>query len=365
MKTNKVYLITNLINNKKYVGITTQTLKTRWWQHKHISSCCSALHTAISEYGTDNFNIKLLKICSSEEEMIESEMDYIDQFNTICPNGYNVHSGGQHVSHSNITKDKAKERMFKRWHENPNKEQIISGIKKYVDDKKTKIIGINIKDSNIIRYASQYEARKNGYHVASILSGKSKYSNDYTWFYDEGLSDEEYKKMAVERLGCGFGEYSRGKDSWKHCDRERRVKSLIEGSKPNMHPILGVSIESGKIIKYESVRAAKRDGFALSSIMYSINRKSIKGQGHVWFTDDNKPDSFYIDETLKLIGSFKTLFTIQLKAINLNTLEEKTFVNIYKASDYTNIKIKEISRHLKRDKGFGKRIKNWYFEITS
>ena len=45
-----VYLITNTINGKRYVGQTKRTLHERWWQHTHQKNC-RYLSAAINKYG--------------------------------------------------------------------------------------------------------------------------------------------------------------------------------------------------------------------------------------------------------------------------------------------------------------------------
>lgn len=62
----KIYLITNLINDKKYVGQTLYNLSHRFTQHK---AACNAgidypLYRAFKKYGIKNFSIELLEECS-------------------------------------------------------------------------------------------------------------------------------------------------------------------------------------------------------------------------------------------------------------------------------------------------------------
>lgn len=92
-----VYLITNNINGKKYVGQTSCDIKTRLAQHiaevKRGSS--QLIHKAIRKYGANHFDIRELQQCSSYEEMDEVEGYYIKKLNTFMPNGYNMTPGGK------------------------------------------------------------------------------------------------------------------------------------------------------------------------------------------------------------------------------------------------------------------------------
>lgn len=89
-----VYVVTNKINGKKYVGQTVQTLKGRWSYHKSPASRCLGLKSAIEKYGVDNFVIKEVAKASSQEEMDALEKEWIVKENSMSPNGYNLISGG-------------------------------------------------------------------------------------------------------------------------------------------------------------------------------------------------------------------------------------------------------------------------------
>jgi len=88
-----VYLITNLINGKRYIGQTNRPLARRWSQHCSSSGCC-ALSSAIRKYGKENFSMEILFDVSTRELADEFEKEYIERYHTMVPNGYNLKTGG-------------------------------------------------------------------------------------------------------------------------------------------------------------------------------------------------------------------------------------------------------------------------------
>lgn len=102
-----IYLITNNLNNKKYVGQTSNSLDLRWRQHtsKH-QGYCRVLHNAIMKYGKENFSIIEIAKASSIEELNQMEEAFIKEFNTIVPNGYNLLPGGNNKKHHDDSKRK-------------------------------------------------------------------------------------------------------------------------------------------------------------------------------------------------------------------------------------------------------------------
>lgn len=88
-----VYLITNTVNGKRYVGQTALTLEERWGLHKYRKSC-PAMVAAVRKYGSHNFTIEALFDSLTEEQANEFEKEYIERYNTLAPNGYNLTTGG-------------------------------------------------------------------------------------------------------------------------------------------------------------------------------------------------------------------------------------------------------------------------------
>jgi group I intron endonuclease len=93
-----VYLVTNKVNGKRYVGWTSKSLEVRWRQHSRRHSNCFALHNAINKYGVESFTIEVLFTVPTKELATELEIEHIKIYNTISPNGYNLTSGGEGVA---------------------------------------------------------------------------------------------------------------------------------------------------------------------------------------------------------------------------------------------------------------------------
>ena len=89
-----IYLRTNKINGKQYVGQATD-LKARQRTWKSINHYAGkAIYNARKKYGIDAFDFEILKECK-DEELNQWEMYYIKELNTKVPNGYNMTDGGE------------------------------------------------------------------------------------------------------------------------------------------------------------------------------------------------------------------------------------------------------------------------------
>lgn len=91
-----VYVITNKINGKKYVGVTQYSLDKRFKEHCRDSKTdrCKdrLLYSDMNKYGFKNFSIDELETCS-DDERFEKETYWIDKLGTY-DNGYNLTYGG-------------------------------------------------------------------------------------------------------------------------------------------------------------------------------------------------------------------------------------------------------------------------------
>lgn len=91
MEKKYIYKITNLINNKIYIGQTNNPNR-RWKEHCNSNSGCIKLRNAIKKYGSENFIFEIIEgpIINYDER----EKYWITQYNSINE-GYNIAEGGQ------------------------------------------------------------------------------------------------------------------------------------------------------------------------------------------------------------------------------------------------------------------------------
>ena len=88
-----IYKITNIINNKKYVGKTEHPPTKRWKEHLGSArNPIMAISHAIHKYGPENFKFEVIEECLSED-VNKKETYWIGKLDTF-ENGYNSTLGG-------------------------------------------------------------------------------------------------------------------------------------------------------------------------------------------------------------------------------------------------------------------------------
>ena len=96
-----IYVITNQLNGKQYVGKTLKNPTQRFKEHCRDSKKerCNKrpLYDAMNKYGIDNFSISIIEECS-DIEINEKEIYWINKLNTYS-NGYNATKGGDGKSY--------------------------------------------------------------------------------------------------------------------------------------------------------------------------------------------------------------------------------------------------------------------------
>lgn len=170
-----LYKITNLLNNKVYIGVTNRNPQIRFEEHKRKSSK-SYISKAIQLDGVENFIFEILESNIPDDKISQIECEYIQKYNSILPYGYNADLGGvEYHKHS----EEIKKKITESGKGNKNS--------KYIAD-----ILMYSKDGKLLRrfQSSREAARFLGNESKNVginycLNGKQKTAYGYIWKYDK------------------------------------------------------------------------------------------------------------------------------------------------------------------------------------
>lgn len=120
----EIYKLTCKTSGKSYIGQALKRVSgnTKWGSigrfKSHITEAyksdndhCTILNNAIRKYGKDDFILEVLKDNVPIEQLDNLEIELIEKYNTMVPNGYNIRSGG---ANGKITSEARIEKRLKR-----------------------------------------------------------------------------------------------------------------------------------------------------------------------------------------------------------------------------------------------------------
>ena len=88
-----IYIITNVVNNKKYVGCSKDP-KRRIYQHLN-GRCSVEIKEDLNKYSKEDFTTEIIPYFGASEEAMKAiEQWQIQKNNSFHPNGYNLETGG-------------------------------------------------------------------------------------------------------------------------------------------------------------------------------------------------------------------------------------------------------------------------------
>lgn len=184
-----IYKITNIQNNKVYIGQTIRPINDRF--HRHINDAMNNIldthfARAIRKYGKDSFIIEEIDKATNQNELNEKEQYWIHYYNSI-KNGYNETDaiskcgGNTYLSKTaeEMEEIKNKIRLTKMGDKNPMAKKI----------KRTNIITNEVDIFDTIINCAQACGIKNGKtSITTRLNGqvKSPFKNQWIFeYYDE------------------------------------------------------------------------------------------------------------------------------------------------------------------------------------
>ena len=206
-----VYVHTNKINGKKYVGLTSQDPERRW-KHGYGYKGSTYFYNAIQKYGWNSFTHEIIAANLSKKEAQDMESKLILEYKTQDENfGYNLESGGSAPQHSDATIEKLRLLNKGRIVSEETKEKMreadkLRPIHKHTEEAKTKIsaakIGHKVSDEtreklrkafsqkvicvemnkifNSMKEAAEYFGLSKC-TISAVIKGRNKTAGGYHW----------------------------------------------------------------------------------------------------------------------------------------------------------------------------------------
>lgn len=165
-----IYLITNLLDGKQYVGQTTKGYMQRWKSHcryanrrKQNRLSPQLIDTVIDKYGIENFKIELLETVPFEQKDTKEQF-YIRKYDTYN-NGYNLTIGGDY---NPMLDDKIKKHHLDVMRSETVRFKMSSSVKKAYTDE----LRMWFRNDTKQKWLSKNDTEK-----AHTISGFIKYNN--------------------------------------------------------------------------------------------------------------------------------------------------------------------------------------------
>lgn len=262
MKTNKneekrwcIYMHTNKINNKKYVGMTSCKPIYRWLKGNGYKTQL-IFYKDIQKYGWENFEHEILYEGLLEDEAKTKEIEIIKLYDTTNMNlGYNLSTGGDSFNGIIVTED-TKRKISKT--------------------KEIKIVQLDAKGKLIKIWNSGREAEIDGGFNTCCIAGCCTHKlighKGYKWMH---LS--EYEKLSSEQ-----------------------ILQLCRNEKPNYHgKIIQLDLNYKIIKEWNSlIEASRVGGFNSARISDCCLKKQKTHLGFIWmhYNDYILSDNFILDK---------------------------------------------------------------------
>lgn len=177
-----IYLITNKLNGKKYVGKTIHSIEHRFEQHCHDTNN-TYIDSAIRKYGRANFEVSLLLECE-DSEWAYWESHFIEILHTHwLEGGYNLSRGGD----NNPMKDEEVQRRHLKACQSEshrNKQRLASTGRRHTSESKAKMSLIQKKV-----YSDPELRRKVKLHQPTVISVGMLDENENVIKIFDSLSD--------------------------------------------------------------------------------------------------------------------------------------------------------------------------------
>jgi group I intron endonuclease len=242
-KIHYVYVTTNLVNGKQYIGDHTIN------KGKYYIGSGNIMELAIQKYGAENFFKEILEWFPTRKEAFIAQEKYINEFNTLSPNGYNISpTGGMNENgglHSEESKEKNRQSHLGQiaWNK---------GIKLSEEHRKNMSISrcINkcaLGENNGMYGIQHSQETKNKIRIANIGKKHSEETIQKQHIASSGNNNPMYGKSIYNVWLIKFGKEQADSlyNNWKYKQKETAFKKEIK-----ICPYCGMTGKGAGIIRY-------------------------------------------------------------------------------------------------------------------
>ena len=200
-----IYKITNLINNKCYIGQTTKSIEERWNRHKRDAfnkekyNYEYPLYRAFRKYCIENFSFEIIEECETSE-LNEKEIYWINYYNSAKSKGYNQSLGGK----GNKTLNLNEQEVINKY----NELKTVTEVARYFNCSGHSISSI-LKKHGIIIISAEEHAKEKAFIVYmlndnhEVLKIFKSLREAGRWAFDQGLSKRS-RELAHTRINAAL-----------------------------------------------------------------------------------------------------------------------------------------------------------------
>lgn len=219
-----IYKITNIENNKIYIGKTTKNIISRWKSHintSHNVTRDSYLYRAIRKYGKNKFKIEQIDEAQCSDELQKKEFYWIDYFDSTNPKiGYNIQKGDEdgccmvnEETKIKLVKGNKQNKIDGKYKKNSSKIKTIYVGVHYLQSKKLWAYSITFNGKRICkkRYETDYDAAIGRDIKLLELFDKEKaiqmmnFPENYEKYILKEIIEKERKRRIKEKTSNYFG----------------------------------------------------------------------------------------------------------------------------------------------------------------
>ena len=222
MRTGLIYKFTNRVNNKVYIGQTTQSLQQRVNRHLQQLNDETYFHRALKKYSINNFNIEIIEQNIPLNELDNREIFWIKYYDSYYTSnkGYNLTKGGQWGTSSQLICGSAEAEI----------KDLIKNSQltfKQIGD----LFGVSLSCISNINTGKTFYEDNLDYPIRDTIQ-HTKLNNELVYQIIEYLKNSNLSIIDIGlTLGISdftVGEINRGKNSWCPKDIQYPIRKSVQ-----------------------------------------------------------------------------------------------------------------------------------------